>query len=213
MAEHPGDEAAPKKKPNRKAIQATNTRAVFLRVARELFTDRGYVNTRTEEIVENAGMTMGALYYHFRDKRDLFRAVFEEVEGEFDQIGREAAIGVEDSWEAFITGCLANVDACRRPDIHQICMLDAPSVLGWETWRKIDGDYAMKTMRGALGHLMKQGIIAEEPAEPLAALLVGALNEAGLSIAHSEDPAARRAEMVEALVRLLERLRVPAEQG
>lgn len=154
---------------------------------------------------------MGALYYHFRDKRDLFRAVFEEVEGEFDQIGREAAMGIEDPWEAFIAGCLANVDACRRPDIHQICMLDAPSVLGWETWRKIDGAYAMKTMRGALRHLMKQGVIAEEPPEPLAALLIGALNEAGLSIAHAEDPESKREEMAAALVRLLERLRVPRQ--
>lgn len=201
---------SPAKKPNRKAIQATNTRAIFMRVARELFTARGYVNTRTEEVVEHAGMTMGALYYHFRDKRDLFRAVFEEVEGEFDSIGREAAAAVSDPWESFITGCIANVDACRRPDIHQICMLDAPSVLGWETWRKIDGAFAMKSMRGALRHLMTAKIIEDEPTEPLAALLVGALNEAGLTIAHAEDPAAKREVVVTALIRLLERLKLPA---
>jgi AcrR family transcriptional regulator len=154
---------------------------------------------------------MGALYYHFRDKRDLFRAVFEEVEGEFDEIARRAAMAESDPWSAFIAGCLANVDACRRPDIHQICMLDAPSVLGWETWREIDGAYAMKSMRGALRRLMREQIISEEPTEPLAALLVGALNEAGMTIAHAHDPEAKREEVVGALIRLFDRLKVPQQ--
>ena len=192
----------------RKAEQAAATRAALLRVARELFTARGYGSTGTEDIVEQAGMTMGALYYHFRDKRDLFRAVFEEVEAEFDQIGRDAAAGVEEPWEAFIAGCVANVDACRRPDIHQICMLDAPSVLGWETWRKIDGAFSMRSMRGALRAMISAGQIADEPTEPLAALLIGALNEAGLMIAHADDPSAVRESVMDSLLRFLERLRI-----
>lgn len=206
MAESAVDAPAPKK--TRKAEQAAATRAALLGVARELFTVHGYGATGTEEIVDQAGLTMGALYYHFRDKRDLFKAVFEQVEAEFDQIGLDAAHGKTDPWKAFLAGCIANVDACRRPDIHQICLMDAPSVLGWETWREIDGAYALKSMRGGLRALMRAGVIGEEPTAPLAALLVGALNEAGLSIAHSEDPEAAREPIVEALIRLLERLRI-----
>lgn len=205
----PGEAVAEKPaRRTRKAEQAAATRAVLLRVARDLFTARGYGATGTEEIVEQAGMTMGALYYHFKDKRDLFRAVFELVEAEFDQIGREAAQQEKEPWTAFTAACIANVDACRRPDIHQICLMDAPSVLGWETWRRIDGAYSMKSMRSGLRALMTVGEIAEEPTAPLAALLVGALNEAGLSIAHAEDPVAAREPVVAALLRLLERLRV-----
>lgn len=192
----------------RKAEQAAATKAILLRVARELFTAKGYGATGTEEIVERSGMTMGALYYHFRDKRDLFRAVFEELEQEFDDIGREAAMSKADAWEAFIAGCTAIVDACRRPDIHQICMLDAPSVLGWELWRKIDGQHSMASMSMGLRMLMQAGFIAEEPVEPLAALLIGMVNEAGLAIAHADDPMAMRDSILAALGRFLDRLRI-----
>lgn len=200
--------APPAPRRTRKAEQAAATRGELLRVARELFTARGFGATGTEDIVEQAGVTMGALYYHFRDKRDLFRAVFEEVEAEFDQIGRDAAKVVAEPWDAFIAACIANVDACRRPDIHQVCLMDAPSVLGWETWRRIDGSYSMKSMRAGLRALINAGEIEDEPTAPLAALLVGALNEAGLSIAHADDPEAEREPVVAALIRLLTRLRI-----
>jgi AcrR family transcriptional regulator len=204
----PAPSDAPRR--SKKAEQAAATRRILLDVARELFTTRGFAGTGTEEIVAQAGMTMGALYYHFKDKRDLFRAVFEEVEQEFDEIGRAAAAAESDPWKAFLAGCIANVEATRRPDIRQVCMLDAPSVLGWETWRQIDGQFSMRSMGGGIKALIKHGIIPPEPVEPLAALLVGALNEAGMMLAHHNDDEAMRRQILDSLVRFLERLR-PAE--
>ena len=73
-----------------KAAQSEATRAKLLAAARGLFADRGYAHVGTEEIVRAAGVTRGALYHQFADKRDLFAAVFEELEGELI-MGRRSA--------------------------------------------------------------------------------------------------------------------------
>lgn len=61
-----------------KAEQYEKTRVALLAVAHEMFTERGYADAPTQEIVERAEVTRGALYYHFRDKKALFQAVFEQ---------------------------------------------------------------------------------------------------------------------------------------
>ena len=43
--------------------------------ARELFAKRGFAETATEDILQAAGVTRGALYHHFDNKAALFRAV------------------------------------------------------------------------------------------------------------------------------------------
>ena len=78
----------------------------------ELFAERGYAEVGTEEVVARAKVTRGALYHHFEDKRDLFRAVHERVEE--DLVERIAAQmeGVSDPWEVMVTGTRAFLDAC-----------------------------------------------------------------------------------------------------
>ena len=63
----------------KKAEQSAATRTTLLKGARELFTERGYADTTTEDIAKRAGVTRGALYYQFYDKFGLFRAVFEDL--------------------------------------------------------------------------------------------------------------------------------------
>src|SRR5579885_2891538 len=65
--------------PSSKAGRAESPRRALLDSARSLFGERGYAGTSVDEVVRHAGLTKGALYHHFRDKDDLFRAVVEEV--------------------------------------------------------------------------------------------------------------------------------------
>src|SRR5215207_8625373 len=84
------------------------TRRALLGAARELFAEGGYHSTAAGEIVKRAGLTRGAMYHHFEDKRDLFRAVVEEVEVEVDEIVlAEASRALDETssqWEAFRGG-------------------------------------------------------------------------------------------------------------
>src|SRR5436190_823064 len=103
-----------------RAEQADATRDELLRVAGRLFAERGYASVGTEEIVRAAGVTRGALYHHFRDKRDLFREVHESLERELvERIG--AAIGdVGDPLELLEVGLGAFLDACTEPAMIRI---------------------------------------------------------------------------------------------
>src|SRR5919198_2496978 len=86
-------------KAGRKAEQSETTRKALLDAARELFAERGYTAVSTEEIVQRAGVTRGALYHHFRDKQDLFRAVYEQLETDVVAAITGRIEGVEDPVE------------------------------------------------------------------------------------------------------------------
>ncbi|MDZ4278374.1 MAG: TetR/AcrR family transcriptional regulator [Dehalococcoidia bacterium] len=193
----------------RKAEQSETTRRALLRAARELFAARGFAETPTEEIVQQAGVTRGALYHHFEDKQALFKAVFEELEVEFSQKVATAVMAAEgDLWKKLLAATNAFLDACLEPEIQRIVLLDAPSVLGWETYRQMEEKHGAAQARAFLQEAMNAGVIEQRPVEPLAHLLLSSLHEGGLFIVNSDDVRAARAEVGSILERLLEGLKV-----
>lgn len=191
---------------NKKAEQGEATRARLLRVARGLFARRGYAGVSTEEIVRRAKVTRGALYHHFRDKKDLFRAVHEQLEGELvESLGQRIA-GIEDARELLAAGVRSFLDACTDPALAQISLIDAPSVLGWAEWREIDARYGMGLVRLGLEAAMDQGVMPRQNPEPLAHLILAALGESALLIANADEPQAAREEVEPPLLALLEGL-------
>jgi AcrR family transcriptional regulator len=190
-----------------RAERAAGTRRELTRAARELFAERGYAGVGTEEIVARAGVTRGALYHHFEDKKDLFRAVHEELERDLvASIGEEIA-GVEDPWELLVRGVRAFLDACTDPALMRIAMLDAPVVLGWEEWREIDARYGLGLISSGLQNAMDRGLFRPREVRPLAHLLLGSMTEAAMMIAHAPDHEAARREVEDPLLALLQGLR------
>jgi AcrR family transcriptional regulator len=193
---------------SRKAEQSEATRGALLDAARRLFAERGYADTPTEEIVDRAGVTRGALYHHFRDKEDLFRAVFDQLEQELLQRAAGAGQPGGDLWENLQRALQMFLDASLEPDVQRIVLIDAPSVLGWKTYRDIGQQYSLGALEAAVQAAMDAGIIERQPARSLARLLVGALEEACMLIGSADDPAAARVEAGDAVRRLLDGLRV-----
>jgi AcrR family transcriptional regulator len=193
---------------NVKAEQSAATRASLLKVARKLFAERGYAGVGTEEIVRSAKVTRGALYHHFRDKKDLFRAVHEQVEAETTEIVavRLTEGGAGDPIELLVEGARTFLDRTTKP-VARITLVDAPSVLGWAEWREIDEKHGMGLVIAGLEGAMAAGAIPRQPVKPLAHLLLAALGEAGMLIANAPDPEAMRAEVEPAVLSLLDGLR------
>lgn len=190
-----------------RAEQAAGTRSELMRTARELFAERGYAGVGTEEIVARAGVTRGALYHHFEDKKDLFRAVHEELERDLVASIGERIAGIDDPWELLVTGVRAFLDACTEPALMRIALVDAPVVLGWEEWRDIDTRYGLGLVSFGLQNAMDRGLFRRQAVRPLAHLLAGSMTEAAMMIAHAPDHEAARREVERPLLAILEGLR------
>jgi AcrR family transcriptional regulator len=192
-----------------RAQQSRTTRSTLIAAAHELFAARGYAAVSAEEIVQRAAVTRGALYPHFEDKRDLFRAVHEQLEAEMvASIGRDMAAATSaGAYELLVVGARSFLDTCTDPAFAQIALLDAPTVLGWAEWREIDARYGLGLVTAGLQGAMDAGALKAQDVRPLAHLILGALGEAAMAIGHADDPQAERRALEPALLSLLEGLR------
>ena len=65
------------KKVSKKRAAGEETRAKILDAAEQIFSEKGFSSTSTREIARLAGMDKYAIYYHFKNKETLYRAVIE----------------------------------------------------------------------------------------------------------------------------------------
>jgi AcrR family transcriptional regulator len=184
------------------AQRRASTRRALLDAARSLFAEKGYHGAAAEEIVGRAGLTRGALYHHFEDKKDLFRVVVDEMEGEIDEEIEAAERAQSGLPEAVMAGYRAFLDAVLDPEMRRTFFLEGPSVLGWE-WREIDARHAVGKIEEGLESLIAEGFMEPQPVRPLARLINGALLEAAFFVAASEDPETARDEAWGAMERLV----------
>src|SRR3954447_18157785 len=120
------------------------TRGALIAAGRKLFGSRGYAAVGTEEVVAEAGVTRGALYHHFRDKRDLFRAVFvAEEEAFLLRVGEAVAAVAGGPYAQLGVALDATLDGCTDPVVARISFLNGPAVLGAEEWRSIIESYSL----------------------------------------------------------------------
>src|SRR3954451_23688593 len=187
------------------AERSEATREALIAAARRLFTERGYENVGTEEIVRAAGVTRGALYHHFGDKASLLDAVYGRIEAESTERVARIVLGSElhSPLDAMKAGIAAFLDECAKPELRQIALHDAPAVLGWERWREIGAVNGLGLIEASLAAAVEAGEIRALPLKPLAHLLMGALDEAAMLLARDERPQSRE-EVTEVLVALLE---------
>jgi AcrR family transcriptional regulator len=192
------------------AERAEATRAALIAAARRLFTERGYDGVGTEEIVRAAGVTRGALYHHFGGKAALLEAVYEKLEAESTERVARVVLGseLESPLGAMRAGIAAFLDECAEPELQRIALHDAPAVLGWDRWREIAAANGLGLIEASLAAAIEAGEIRNLPVKPMAHVLLGALDEAAMLVARSDDPA-NRAEVSAVLVAVLESFAVP----
>lgn len=187
---------------------AVRTRTALLDAALEVFLRDGYAAAATEEIVAVAGVTRGALYHHFANKRELFRGVIERLQREAEStlVPDEP---IDDPWEAFTAAVLASLDVVDDPATRRLVLIEAPAVLGWAEVREAHRDSTLRNVRRVLTALRPEEPDAALGASVMAHLLVAATEEAMLYLAHSDDPQRDRGVVQAELLRVLDAGRRP----
>lgn len=192
----------------KQAERRAATTDAILRAGRRLFGERGFAATTMDDIAEAADVAKGAVYHHFKTKEAVFEAVFEQVSGDLVQDIDRAVRSEKDVLAAIVAGTQHYFAACAKGPTGRIILRDGPAVLGWERWREIDARHFGGKFPRALTVAMDAGLIARQPVEPLARVLLGAVTEAAVACAGRSDVLKAGSEYSRAFKSLVEALRL-----
>lgn len=197
--------------------RSRSTRTALEEAGRRLFAERGFAAVSAEEIVAAAGVTRGALHHHYGDKRGLFLAVLEQVEVD-GTAEVEAAIAASPDPDNLLLGMALGVGAflkiCQRPEMVRIVLTDGPTVLGWQAFREFESRHGLRLITEQLAGAQAAGLVGAASVPVLAQLLLCAITEAGLVVAHAEDQETAGRDAEQALLMLIGGIVTPgAAQG
>lgn len=190
------------------AEQSAHTRATLIAVATRLFAEYGYNGTSTHDIVTAAGVTRGALYHHFVDKRGLFKAVFLQLrEQRIQEIRTRLTRRQGDLWERLVTnGCRTFLELTLDAGEQRIISRDGPAVLDVDIW--YPDAPGVRLIQESLDQLIAAGHMTQTlSTKTLAHLLWGAFLEAERQLTYAADKAHAKEEVVRGLQSLFAGLR------
>jgi AcrR family transcriptional regulator len=185
----------------RRAEMMEETRAKLIRAARKAFAEKGYAAASMDELTAEAGLTRGALYHNFGDKKGLLQAVVDQIDAEMLARMRAVQARAKTAWDGFLDEGVAYIEMSLEPEIQRIMLLDGPAVLG-DPSRWPNQTACLRTTTETIQALIAAGTVKPVDAEAAARLVNGAALNAALWIAAAEHPHAVLEKAVEAFRQL-----------
>ena len=182
------------------AERRADTQKRLLDAARSLFVSQGFSKTGLPEIVRKAGVTRGALYHHFEDKTDLFRAMATREAQAIAEIINQRTEDIEDPNDAMRVGTDAYFDAMLVPGRAKILLEDAPSIIGYHEAQALTRSEGSESLRHGLTRALPSASASEIDA--LTSIFSAAFDRAALEISKGGD----RSSFTNALFVMVERL-------
>ena len=96
---------------------AENTQRELLDAALTTFGQKGYEATRLEDIARRAGVTRGAIYHHFSNKADLYKALVEQASGQ-GKVLIQKAVSKGGTFEDIVSRIFTSYFALLEDDNH-----------------------------------------------------------------------------------------------
>jgi AcrR family transcriptional regulator len=181
------------------------TRAKLVAAARRAFGTVGYAEASMDDFTAAAGLTRGALYHHFGDKKGLLEAVIAEIDAEMNERLCAISSKAPNRWQGFVDESVAYTEMALEPEIQRIMLRDGPAVLGDPSQRP-NANACISSMTRSMTMLKEEGVVGGIDPEAAARLVSGASLYAAQWIANADDPEATSKKAVKAFKTLLEGL-------
>jgi len=171
----------------RRVEMMEENRAKLIAAARKAFSEKGYSAASMDELTADAGLTRGALYHSFGDKRGLLAAVVHQIDAEMAARAQRIGAQAGDDWDGLLAEGAAYIEMALNPEVQRIVLLDGPAVLGDPSqWPSQNS--CLQATKETVERLIAHGILKRVDAEAAARLVNGVALNAALWIAASEDP-------------------------
>ena len=158
---------------------AASTQAALRAAGRKLFGELGFEATALGAICAEAGISTGALYHHFGDKKGLFAAVAEELDAGLvamtARVRAQALASGADPWQAFLAAIDVLLQAGLNAEGRRIGITDAPAVLGTQGWLEIRERHGLGAMVHTVRTLQSAGFLPPGDVLLRARLILGLL--------------------------------------
>lgn len=171
----------------RRSETMEENRAKLIAAARRAFAEKGYAASSMDELTASVGLTRGALYHNFGDKKGLLAAVVAQIDGEMAERARADASHASDDWERLLAEGVAYIKMALDPEVRRIVLLDGPAFLGDPAqW---PGQIScLDATRQTVEKMRERGLLKAVDAEAAAHMLNSAAMNAALWIAASNEP-------------------------
>mgnify|MGYP003362221325 CR=1 FL=1 len=190
----------------RRAETMEENRAKLIAAARTAFAEKGFAAASMDELTASVGLTRGALYHNFGDKKGLLAAVVAQVDGEMAQQAKAAASGVSDAWEKLVAEGIAYIRMAMDAEVQRIVLRDGPAFLGDPSqWPSQNS--CLEATRETITRLIDSGIMKPVNADAAAHLLNSAALNAALWVASSSEPEKALPKMIDVFTQLAGGLR------
>ncbi|BES70091.1 TetR/AcrR family transcriptional regulator [Marinobacter nanhaiticus D15-8W] len=170
----------------RRAQMVQETRGKLIQAARKAFAAKGYAASSMDDLTAEVGLTRGALYHNFGDKKGLLQAVIDQMDAEILVRMRAAREKADNTWLGFMDECMAYLETALEPEIQRVMLLDGPAVLG-DPSQWPNQNACLHTTMETLQALIDEGTIQKVDPEAAARLINGAALNAALWIAAADD--------------------------
>lgn len=167
---------------NKNELASSRTKSRILEIARQKFVNKGFSNTSLQEIVEEIGLTRGAFYHHFKNKEEILSELIRIIQSEVADYVEKSSMKSNDVWEQLIIGCVAFVEKAIDKDIIKILLIDGPSIISWQEWKRMDSENSESHLKDQLLILQEEGRIKEMNIEYLTSFISGGLNELAIKV-------------------------------
>ncbi|HFK7185299.1 TPA: TetR/AcrR family transcriptional regulator [Serratia odorifera] len=181
----------------RRAETMEENRIKLIAAARKSFSINGFSAASMDDLTASVGLTRGAIYHNFGDKKGLLAAVVAQVDGEMAARAKQMASSAEDDWGKMLAEGVAYIKMALDPEIQRIVLLDGPAFLG-DPSRWPSQNACLDVTRQTIAAMAANGILKPVDVEAAARLLNGAALNAALWVAASETPEATLPKAIEA---------------